>query len=139
MARELLVGIGLAAFVLSVSGAARYAESLDLLTPEAAKRIAQVAVGLMLAAFGNRMPKQIGVWTTAEAARRCQSVSRVGGWLIAVAGLVHAGLWAFAPVAVARPTAMTAVATASLAVVGYVVWTVASCRRAARNAAVWTP
>lgn len=58
-------------------------------------RLVLGATGLMVAWFGNRMPK-----TIAPGARARQA-QRVGGWSMALSGLVYAGLWAFAPFDVA--------------------------------------
>ena len=54
-------------------------------------RVVMGSIGLMVAAFGNRMPKK---FVPDEWARRA---TRVGGWSMAVSGLVYAALWAFAP------------------------------------------
>ncbi len=51
--------------------------------------------GLMIAWYGNRMPK---AFVPSACARRVQ---RVGGWSMVLSGLVYAGLFAFAPLQVA--------------------------------------
>ncbi|AQA00951.1 ammonium transporter [Sphingopyxis sp. QXT-31] len=51
--------------------------------------------GIMIAWYGNRMPKTLA---PGNIARRVQ---RVGGWAFVLSGLVYAALWAFAPIDVA--------------------------------------
>ena len=58
-------------------------------------RIVLGATGLMVAWFGNRMPKMFAP------SARARQAHRVGGWSMALSGLVYAGLWAFAPFNVA--------------------------------------
>jgi hypothetical protein len=49
----------------------------------------------MVAWYGNRMPKSFVPGERARAAKR------VGGWSMAISGLIYAGLFAFAPMDVA--------------------------------------
>ena len=51
--------------------------------------------GLMIAWYGNRMPKTVVPSACARQARR------VAAWAMVLSGLVYAGLWAFAPIPVA--------------------------------------
>ena len=89
----------------------------------------QVMIGLILAAYGNLMPKDVGRWrASARSAARSQSALRVGGWSLTLAGLGYAALWAVAPIAFADVAATTIVAIATLVTVGYGVWAIVSCR-----------
>lgn len=89
----------------------------------------QVFVGLMLAAYSNLMPKDVGRWrATAQAAARVQSALRVGGWSMTLAGLTYAGLWAFAPLGVADVASTIVVATATLITMGYAGRALLACR-----------
>jgi len=88
--------VALAALIVGMAAGLRYAQSLDLIGPDAARRIMQVTIGLMLAAYSNLMPKDVGPWrSSAAAVARTQSALRVGGWSMTLAGLAYAGLWAF--------------------------------------------
>ncbi|MDB5705577.1 MAG: Ammonium transporter [Sphingomonas bacterium] len=49
--------------------------------------------GLLIAWYGNRMPKAM--------VPRTRQATRVAGWSMVLGGLVYAGLWAFAPIPVA--------------------------------------
>jgi hypothetical protein len=89
----------------------------------------QVLIGLILAAYANFMPKDVGQWrASARAVAKSQSVLRVGGWSLTLAGLGYAGLWAVAPTAFADVAATAIVAIAMLVTVGYSVWAFVSCR-----------
>jgi hypothetical protein len=89
----------------------------------------RVMIGLILAAYSNLMPKDVGRWrASALAVARAQSVLRVGGWSMTLAGLAYAGLWAFTPLAFADVAAMAVVASAMLITMGYGGWTLLACR-----------
>ena len=112
--------VALAVLLLGTAAALRYAQGLDLIGPDAARRTVQVLIGLMLAAYANLMPKEVGRWrASALAVARAQSALRVGGWSMTLAGLAYAGLWAFAPLAIADVASMAVVASAMLITMGY--------------------
>ena len=84
--------VAFAVLILGMAAGLKYAQSLDLVGPEAAKRTMQVTIGLMLAAYANLMPKDVGPWRASSLAMaRSQSALRVGGWSMTLAGLVYAG------------------------------------------------
>jgi hypothetical protein len=121
--------VAVAALILGTAAALRYAQGLDLIGPDAARRTMQVMIGLVLAAYSNLMPKDVGRWrVSVPAVARAQSVLRVGGWSMTLAGLAYAGLWAFTPLAFARVAAMAAVASALLITMGYGGWILLACR-----------
>lgn len=123
--------VALAVIILGTAAALSYAQTSDLIGPDAAKRTMQVMICLMLAAYSNLMPKDVGRWrASALAMARAQSALRVGGWSLTLAGLASAGLWAFAPLAFAGVAAMVVVASAMLITLGYGGWTLlASCSK----------
>ena len=102
-------GFGLVALALG----ATLARKMGYLEQEAVTRIVMGATGLMVAWFGNRMPK---AFVATACARR---VNRVGGWSMALSGLVYAALWAFAPIDTAVLVGCGAVAAGILFTVGY--------------------
>ncbi len=121
--------IAVAVLILGTAAALRYAQGLDLIGPDAAKRTMQVMIGLILAAYSNLMPKDVGRWrASALAMARAQSALRVGGWSMTLAGLAYAGLWAFAPLAFADVASIVVVASAMLITIGYGGWTLLTCR-----------
>ena len=80
-------GVGIVVLAL----AATEARKLGYIDGDMVNRIVLGATGLMVAAFGNRIPKTLA--RSAEA-RKAQ---RVAGWSMVISGLIYAGLWAFAP------------------------------------------
>jgi len=112
--------LALAALLLGTAAALSYAQGVHLIGPDAARRTMQVMIGLMLAAYSNLMPKDVGRWrASALAMARAQSALRVGGWSMTLAGLAYAGLWAFAPLVIADVASMAVVASAMLITMGY--------------------
>ncbi|MGV8928460.1 MAG: ammonium transporter [Brevundimonas sp.] len=81
--------------LIALALAASYARRQGYVDGDMVNRIVMGATGLMIAWFGNRMPKAVA--PSADA----RKVTRVGGWSLALSGLVYAGLWAFAPFDVA--------------------------------------
>ena len=128
--KSLFPALILAGLLLAVAAGLRLAEGNGVIDADTARRGVQVAIGLILAGFANRMPKQIRRWRGATADAREQRALRVGGWSLTLAGLAHAGLWAFAPLAVADTLAMLVVATATLITLGYALWAMVLCRAA---------
>ena len=121
--------LALAVLILGTAAALKYAQGLDLVGSDAARRTMQVMIGLILAAYANLMPKDVGRWrASALAMARAQSALRVGGWSMSIAGLTYAALWAFAPIAFADVAATAVVASAILITMGYGGWTLLACR-----------
>jgi len=128
--KALFPALILAGLLLALAAALRLAEGNGVIDGDTARRGVQVAIGLILAGFANRMPKQIRRWRGAAADAREQRALRVGGWSLTLAGLAHAGLWAFAPLAVADTLAMLVVAMATLITLGHALWAMVLCRAA---------
>lgn len=89
--QDIASGVGIVVLALGAS----FARQQGYIDNDTTIRIVLGAIGLQIAWFGNRMPKRI-----APSAKAAQ-VQRVGGWSLALSGLVYAGLWAFAPIPVA--------------------------------------
>jgi uncharacterized membrane protein YeiB len=107
---ELAWGVGIVALALG----ATWARKLGYVDGETVTRIVMCATGLMVAWFGNRMPKRF------VPSAHARQATRVGGWSMALSGLVYAGLWVVAPTQVA-------VTGGSLAVLLGIAVTVAYC------------
>jgi hypothetical protein len=115
--------IVLAVTFLAAAAALRYASFHGMIGEDVATRAVQVIIGLGLAAYANVMPKQVsGPRRSAQAETRAQAAQRVGGWSITLAGLAHAGLWAFAPLSFASPASMVLVGGAVALTLGHAVW-----------------
>jgi hypothetical protein len=81
-------GVGIVVLALGLSSA-RSAGHVD---HDTVMRIVLGATGLMVAWFGNMMPKR---FVPSALARK---VHRVGGWSMAVSGLIYAGAFATLPI-----------------------------------------
>tara|TARA_R110000787_G_scaffold61166_1_gene138634 strand:+ start:462 stop:878 length:417 start_codon:yes stop_codon:yes gene_type:complete len=128
--KRLIPALILAGLMLTLAFAMNLAEGAGLVSEDMGRRVVQVAIGLLLAAYANLMPKRLGRWRSAEAEAREQKALRLGGWSLTLAGLAHAALWAFAPLAFADTASMVVVAGALLLAFGYTVLTLARCRSA---------
>lgn len=129
--KRLGFALGLAAVFLAVAAGLRFATAEAMITDDIAQRVVQVIIGLGLAAYANVMPKQLGgPRKSAEAETRAQAALRVAGWSMTLAGLAHAGLWAFAPLSFANTASMVLVAAATLLTLGYAIWCFTASRRA---------
>ena len=106
---DLTWGVGIVVLALG----ATYARKLGYIEGETVTRLVLGATGLMVAWFGNRMPK-----TIAPGARARQA-QRVGGWSMALSGLAYAGLWAFAPFDVALIGGCGAILLGIAVTIGY--------------------
>ena len=80
-------GVGIVVLALAATGARK----MGYIDGDMVNRIVLGATGLMVAAFGNRIPKTLA---RSAGARKAQ---RVAGWSMVISGLIYAGLWAFAP------------------------------------------
>src|SRR5688572_12657132 len=127
--KRMSVAVAVAVLILGAAAGLSYAQRLDLIGPDAARRTMQVMMGLILAAYSNLMPKDVGRWRASVlAAARAQSALRVGGWSMTLAGLAYAALWAFAPLGIADVPGMGVVAVAMLITMGYGGGTRLACR-----------
>lgn len=106
---DLAWGIGIVVLAL----AATHARKLGYIEAETVTRIVMCAIGLMVVWFGNRMPKRFvpNAWA--------RKATRVGGWSMALSGLIYAALWVFAPTQVAVVGGSAAVVLGILVTIGY--------------------
>ena len=116
MKKDLIHDLAWGGGILVLALCASYARSQGVIEHDTTTRIVIGATGLMVAAFGNRMPKR---FTPGEKARRVQ---RVGGWSLAISGLIYAGLWAFAPLSVALWVGCGAIIAGMAVTLGYCLW-----------------
>lgn len=94
MKKDILVGVAWAAAMLVLAMAAVFARKQGYIDSEAVQRIIAMN-GLMIAYYGNLIPKKVA---PSAAARQAM---RVSGWSLVLSGLIYAGLWAFAPIPMA--------------------------------------
>ena len=92
MNKDLRGSLAWAGGIIGLALAATAARQLGYVDQETVTRVVVGINGLMVAWYGNRMPKAF------VPSARARQVARVGGWSLVLSGLVYAGLWAFAPV-----------------------------------------
>ena len=111
--KELLVALAWGGGIVLLALGATLARNQGYIDQDTVLRVVIGINGLMIAWYGNRMPK-----TVVPSARAGQA-RRVAAWSLVLSGLIYAGLWAFAPIKVAV-AAGTGVVFAGIAVtLGY--------------------
>jgi hypothetical protein len=111
--RELIWGAAWAGGILAIAFGGVLARDQGYIDRETLQRVVIAANGLMIAWYGNRIPKR---FVPSASARRAQ---RVAAWSQVLSGLTFAGLWAFAPIPLATTGGMAVVATGILVTLGY--------------------
>ncbi|MBD9467998.1 ammonium transporter [Pseudoxanthomonas sp. PXM01] len=91
MNREVITSLAWGIGIVVLALCATFARSRGYIEGEMVDRIVMGAVGLMVAWFGNQMPKRF------VPSARARQAQRVAGWSMALSGLVYAGFWIAAP------------------------------------------
>lgn len=100
-----------AVLLIGVAAAAKLAARMEVIDADMMSRLVQIAIGLSLVVLANGAPKQIGRPRASLAAEgRAQAARRAAGWSLTLAGLIYAGVWIFAPIALAAPVSIAVVA-----------------------------
>lgn len=95
ISKEFIEGLIWGGSIVVVALVASLARKLGYMDGETVTRLVIGMNGLMIAWYGNRMPKTFVPSAWARQARR------VAAWSLVLSGLVYAGLWAFAPIPMA--------------------------------------
>ena len=109
--------LALAGLLIAVSVGLAYMRRLGAVGAEAPARGAMVLTGILLAVYGNVIPKYVSGSTA-----KCEAVQRVTGWATVLAGIGYATIWALAPIEIAAIAAMAVVLTGFVCVAGYYLW-----------------
>ena len=113
MNKEVINSLAWGVGILVLALIASFARSQGWIDTDMTNRIVMGAIGLMIAWFGNNIPKRF------VPSSRAKSAQRVAGWSLALSGLVYAGLWAFAPHDVAVIGGCAAVIAGMIVTFGY--------------------
>ena len=116
MKKEFLVALAWGIGIVLLALGAKLARNLGYIDQETVLRVVIGMNGLMIAYFGNRMPKAIAPSAFAR------QITRVAGWSQVLSGLVYAGLWAFAPIPVAIWVGCGAIVAGMVVTLGYCFW-----------------
>ncbi|MDF7777393.1 ammonium transporter [Sphingomonas sp. AOB5] len=95
MNKELGSAITWAGGIIVLALGATFARQWGYIDADTVTRIVVGTNGLLIAWYGNRMPK---AFVPSAGARKA---ARVGGWSMVLSGLIYAALWAFAPIQIA--------------------------------------
>jgi len=113
MNRELMAAIAWGGGTIALALGATAARKLGYIDAETVTRLVIGSNGLMIAWYGNRMPKALAPSACAR------QIARVAGWSMFLSGIVYTGLWVFAPVQVAIAVGCGVVATGMAVTLGY--------------------
>lgn len=122
--RRMLVGnVLFAGSMLALPMSIKLAQSFGYVLGEQGSRASGVAVGLLLVAVGNALPKTV----VSLAASRCppaeiQAVNRFGGWVMVIAGLAFVPAWILLPLDVARAVSIALIAATVVLVIARIWW-----------------
>jgi hypothetical protein len=105
--------VALAALLIASSLGIVIAQKTGLVSVDLGTRAGMVINMLIVAYYGNLIPKAIVRSERARAARR------FAGWAFASTGLLSAALWIFAPIGLATPASIALIGTALVTVFGY--------------------
>ncbi|MBU1345690.1 MAG: ammonium transporter [Alphaproteobacteria bacterium] len=95
MKKDMINSFAWAGGIIALALAASLASRLGYIDHDTTTRIVLGATGLMIASFGNRIPKK---FAPSAGARKAQ---RVTAWAMVLSGLVYAGAFVFAPITTA--------------------------------------
>lgn len=95
MNRDVGAGLAWGGGIIALALGATLAHRLGLIDQDLVLRVVIGVNGIMIAWYGNRMPK---MFVPSACVRQA---NRVAGWSMVASGMVYAGLWAFAPIPVA--------------------------------------
>lgn len=110
-----------AGLLLALAFAANYAENTGFFGPDTSDRVMGVAIGLVLVAFANFMPKNLGPLSESRCATgKGQNLRRFAAWTFVIAGLGHALIWLTFSIPQAHIWAKVVVAAGMVLVVGAV-------------------
>lgn len=110
---ELIGSLACGVGILILALVSTFARKQGYVDGDTVTRLVIGANGLMIAWFGNRMPK---AFVPSACARQ---IRRLGGWSLVLSGLLYAGLFAFAPISVAVWGGTAAVLAGIAVTIGY--------------------
>jgi len=113
MNREVIEGLAWGSSIVALAIGATWAHRLGLVEVDSVNRVVFGGIGLMVAGFGNRIPKSV------VASTRARQAKRVAGWSTVLSGLAYAGLWMFAPMPVATWGGFGAIVAGFAVTMGY--------------------
>ncbi len=115
MKKDILAGLVFAVCTVALAFAAKFANARGYIDHDTTLRIIAMN-GLVVAYFGNQMPKGVVPYAWAQRARRFT------GWTLVLSGLVYTGLWIFAPIPMAIAVGTGVIFAGVIVSLGYSIW-----------------
>ena len=109
--------LALAGLLIAVSIGLAYMRRLGAVGAEVPARGAMALTGILLAVYGNVIPKYVS-----RLSSKGEALQRVTGWATVLAGIGYAAIWAFAPIEIAAIAAMAVVLIGFVCVAAYCLW-----------------
>jgi hypothetical protein len=113
MNREITGGIVWGGGIVALAIGATLAHRLGYIEADTVQRVIFCSIGLMVAGFGNRIPKAV------VASAHARRAKRIAGWSMVISGLIYAGMWAFATFTVATWGGFGAILAGIAVTMGY--------------------
>jgi len=113
MNKDLIPGLVWGGGAIALALGATFARKLGVVDGDTVVRLVIGFNGLMIAWFGNRMPKNF------VPSARARQVARVGGWSMVLSGLVYTGFWILAPIQTAVIGGSAAILLGLAVTIGY--------------------
>jgi hypothetical protein len=114
--------VGMAGLFLGPVLILKWAEDAGLVADPGhvwATRLFGVAIGLMVACYGNIIPKYVmGTIDDPAQAARCQTAQRHAAWIFVLGGLANAAIWLLAPIGSAPAWSVVPIVLAIILVIG---------------------
>ena len=111
--REMILGLAWGGGMVALALMMVLLRKMGSVDGDTVTRVVIGSNGLMVAWYGNRLPKN---WVASARAREAQ---RVSAWSQVLSGLVWVALWAFAPLSVAVAGGIAAIVTGFVVTIGY--------------------
>jgi hypothetical protein len=111
--REWILGLAWGGSMVALALAMVFARKMGFVDPDTVTRVVIGVNGLMIAWYGNRLPK------TFIANARAREARRVSAWSQVLSGLAYAGLWAFAPMPLAIAGGIAVILAGFVVTIGY--------------------
>jgi hypothetical protein len=111
--REWMLGLAWGGSMVALALVMVLARKLGFVDQDTVTRVVIGVNGLMIAWYGNRLPK------TFIANARAREARRVSAWSQVLSGLAYAGLWAFAPMPLAIAGGIAVILAGFVVTIGY--------------------
>jgi hypothetical protein len=122
--KPILSGILFGLLFVVVALGLKWAAVHHIVSSDSPVRGIEVLMGLMIAFYGNAIPKTLQRFREGKGeSGRLQSLRRTIGWLLTVGGLGFAAVWASAPLSEAAGWSMAVIGTAIGLIILSIVWT----------------